>query len=76
MIPERFYCSPTATVPNSRLPALLYRNVLTDAEDEMSVTAQIERNGWTHRVGFNAIAWRTPVAHSCPLPHIPNAVVV
>lgn len=44
--PEIHYVSPTTHVPNSRLPVLVYRNVLPRPHHQPSARAALEKNDW------------------------------
>lgn len=48
--PEVYYCSQTSFVPNSRLPVLLYRNVLPRPLSEETAKQCLEQNQWLHGV--------------------------
>ena len=43
--PEQYFLPPTPHVPNSRLPVLVYRNVLEDTSPR-NIVNTIEPNGW------------------------------
>lgn len=43
--PEQYFLPPTPHVPNSRLPILVYRNVLEDTSPR-NILNTIEPNGW------------------------------
>ena len=46
--PESFELADTGVFPNSRLPALIYRGVLSNSKDAASdFESLFERNGWT-----------------------------
>ncbi|KAI9704056.1 MAG: hypothetical protein M1820_005678 [Bogoriella megaspora] len=56
--PETFFLTPTSKVPNSRLPALVYRSALTPASPPTELSAdvvcsRIEPNGWIKGGIFN-----------------------
>lgn len=44
--PETYYLEPTQFVPNSKLPVLVYRNVLPQPYDEITTQVFLERNQW------------------------------
>ncbi|KAF2223473.1 hypothetical protein BDZ85DRAFT_261644 [Elsinoe ampelina] len=46
--PEIYHLTPTAHVPNSKLPVLIYRNVLPRPRNEASSIAALEKNDWIH----------------------------
>lgn len=48
--PEQYPLPPTTHVPNSPLPALVYRNVLPTPHDAQSAQELCEGNGWEKRV--------------------------
>lgn len=48
--PEQYWLSPTINVPNSPLPALVYRNVLPAPLESQSATDLCDGNGWEKRV--------------------------
>lgn len=48
--PEAYYISKGEFVPNNRLPALVYRNVLHRPVTRESAQALCERNHWEKRV--------------------------
>lgn len=48
-LPETYYLEPTPHVPNSKLPVLIYRSVLSSSDSEPSpesTKSQIESNHW------------------------------
>lgn len=48
--PEVYYCSQTPYVPNSRLPVLIYRDVLPKPYSEQTAAQSLEKNEWLHGV--------------------------
>lgn len=48
--PETYLIPPTAYVPNSPLPVLVYRDVLPGPRTEASVQKFIQGNGWERKV--------------------------
>lgn len=64
--PETFYINPTPHVPNSRLPIIVYRNVLQDTSPE-NILSTIEPNDWL--IGGQWKTYKTPhfhaMAHEC-----------
>ncbi|KAK5009375.1 hypothetical protein LTR16_004933, partial [Cryomyces antarcticus] len=44
--PEKYFFTPTPYVPNSPLPALVYRNVLPENPTAESTRETLERNLW------------------------------
>lgn len=48
--PESYYLAPTRFVPNSKLPVLVYRNVLPSPVEEDSATGFLERHNWAKLV--------------------------
>ncbi|KAF2230675.1 hypothetical protein EV356DRAFT_473031 [Viridothelium virens] len=62
--PEKFYVHPTPHVPNSKLPILVYRDVLQDTSPE-TILSTIEPNGWLKGGQFKTY----PVPHFHCLAH-------
>ncbi|KAL9086625.1 MAG: hypothetical protein Q9165_007068 [Trypethelium subeluteriae] len=62
--PEKFYVRPTPHVPNSKLPILVYRDVLQDTSPE-TILSTIEPNGWLKGGQFKTY----PVPHFHCLAH-------
>ncbi|KAF1810716.1 hypothetical protein P152DRAFT_400874 [Eremomyces bilateralis CBS 781.70] len=60
--PETYFLPPTPHVPNSRLPALVYRSVLTAPLSATSTIASVEPNHWLKGGVFKAV--RTHHFHS------------
>jgi uncharacterized protein YjlB len=56
--PETFFFSPTAHVPNSQLPVLIYRHVLPAKPTAGNTRALIEANRW-----FQGGVFKTYSAH-------------
>jgi len=56
--PETYYFYPTTHVPNSNLPALVYRQVLPAKPTESTVRDAIERNHW-----IKGGVWKAYTAH-------------
>lgn len=48
--PEQYFIPPTVNVPNSPLPALIYRNVLPAPPDRETAKVLCEANNWEKRV--------------------------
>ena len=48
--PETYYCAQTPFVPNSRLPTLVYRDVLPRPHDEETTREFLEGNQWMRGV--------------------------
>lgn len=46
--PETYWTKPNQHCPNSKLPVLVYRNVLPDDLTEDSVRSALEKNDWKH----------------------------
>ncbi|KAF4548066.1 Hypothetical protein D9617_32g091860 [Elsinoe fawcettii] len=44
--PDVYHLTPTVHVPNSRLPVLIYRNVLPRPHNQASTKAALEKNDW------------------------------
>lgn len=44
--PEIYHCKQTPFVPNSRLPVLVYRDVLPRPYDESTASVMLEKNQW------------------------------
>lgn len=44
--PEQVYVKPMLHVPNSRLPAIIYRSVFKTPLDQVDVIEYIQSNGW------------------------------
>ncbi|KAH8730025.1 hypothetical protein GQ44DRAFT_473261 [Phaeosphaeriaceae sp. PMI808] len=65
--PEQYPLPPTTNVPNSPLPALIYRNVLPSPCDSESAKELCEANGWEKRGEWGAIttAHFHPNTHEC-----------
>jgi uncharacterized protein YjlB len=56
--PETYFLSPTSHVPNSRLPVLVYRQVLSTATTAESARELIEKNHW-----FQGGIWKAFKTH-------------
>ncbi|KAL1972593.1 hypothetical protein VTN31DRAFT_7007 [Thermomyces dupontii] len=65
--PEIYYCGPTRFVPNSRLPILIYRNVLPQPITEETTGEFLEKNNWVKRGTWGAISRHHfhPNTHEC-----------
>jgi uncharacterized protein YjlB len=65
--PEIYHFSPTSHVPNSRLPVLIYREVLPSPPSAASARDALEKNHWIQGGVFKT--FRThhfhSVAHEC-----------
>ena len=57
--PEVYWTKPNEHCPNSKLPVLVYRNVLPDDLNEASVRSAFEKNEWQHGGTFK----HYPTAH-------------
>ncbi|KAK2744266.1 hypothetical protein FQN57_004351 [Myotisia sp. PD_48] len=62
---ERFYLRPTIYSPNSRLPVLLYQNVLPQPHTEENAKKFLETNDWEMRGAWGHI----PIPHFHPNTH-------
>ncbi|KAI1442736.1 hypothetical protein F5Y02DRAFT_395448 [Annulohypoxylon stygium] len=65
--PETYYLEPTQFVPNSKLPVLVYRNVLPQPYDEITTQVFLERNQWLKGGTWGAIPKHHfhPNTHEC-----------
>ncbi|KAL2863192.1 cupin domain-containing protein [Aspergillus lucknowensis] len=65
--PEIYFCEPTRYVPNSQLPVLVYRDVLSKPYDEETIQTQLEGNRWLKGGIWGAIPRHHfhPNTHEC-----------